>query len=74
MTGSLKDRTAWTGVRRVSGLVSFEPDTVEVHLDGARLRLEPGQTASGAPCWSARSHVRRPSPPLSLVYAITLPL
>ena len=35
---------AWTEVRRVSGLVSFEPDKVEVHLDGARLRLEPGQT------------------------------
>jgi hypothetical protein len=28
----------------VSGLVSFEPDKVEVHLDGARLRLEPGQS------------------------------
>ena len=35
---------AWTEVRRVSGLVSFEPDKVEVHLDGARLRLEPGQS------------------------------
>ena len=35
---------AWTEVRRISGLVSFEPDQVEVHLDGARLRLEPGQT------------------------------
>jgi uncharacterized protein (DUF427 family) len=35
---------AWTEVRRVSGLVSFEPDKVEVHLDGVRLRLEPGQT------------------------------
>jgi uncharacterized protein (DUF427 family) len=35
---------AWTDVRRVSGLVSFEPDKVEVHLDGARLRLEPGQS------------------------------
>jgi uncharacterized protein (DUF427 family) len=34
---------AWTEVRRVSGLVSFEPDRVEVYLDGARLRLEPGQ-------------------------------
>jgi hypothetical protein len=31
-------------VRRVSGLVSFEPDKVEVRLDGARLRLEPSQT------------------------------
>ncbi len=35
---------AWPEARRVSGLVSFEPDRVEVHLDGARLRLEPGQT------------------------------
>jgi uncharacterized protein (DUF427 family) len=35
---------AWTDVRRISGLVSFEPDKVEVHLDGARLRLEPGQS------------------------------
>jgi uncharacterized protein (DUF427 family) len=34
---------AWTEVRRVSGHVSFEPDRVEVYLDGARLRLEPGQ-------------------------------
>ncbi|MEU8849458.1 DUF427 domain-containing protein [Streptomyces sp. NPDC048564] len=34
---------AWTEVRRVSGLVSFEPDEVEVRLDGVRLRLEPGQ-------------------------------
>ena len=37
-------RDAWPEVGRVSGLVSFEPDKVEVHLDGARLRLEPGQT------------------------------
>jgi uncharacterized protein (DUF427 family) len=35
---------AWTEVRRVSGLISFEPDRVAVYLDGARLRLEPGQT------------------------------
>ncbi|GAA5137703.1 DUF427 domain-containing protein [Pseudonocardia adelaidensis] len=35
---------AWTEVRRVSGLVSFEPDKVEVHLDGSRLRPEPGQS------------------------------
>ncbi|MFF2129103.1 DUF427 domain-containing protein [Streptomyces olivochromogenes] len=34
---------AWTEVRRVSGLVSFEPDEIEVLLDGIRLRLEPGQ-------------------------------
>jgi uncharacterized protein (DUF427 family) len=35
---------AWTEVRRVSGLVSFEPDRVDVHLDDVRLRLEPGQS------------------------------
>jgi uncharacterized protein (DUF427 family) len=35
---------AWTEVGRVSGLVSFEPDKVEVYLDGTRFRLEPGQT------------------------------
>ena len=35
---------AWTEAERISGLVSFEPDKVDVHLDGARLRLEPGQT------------------------------
>ena len=34
---------AWTEVSRISGLISFEPDKIEVHLDGARLRLEPGQ-------------------------------
>jgi uncharacterized protein (DUF427 family) len=35
---------AWAEVRRISGLMSFEPDQVEVHLDGTRLRLEPGQS------------------------------
>ncbi len=35
---------AWPEVRRISGLVSFEPDKVEVDLDGKRQRLEPGQT------------------------------
>ncbi len=35
---------AWTEVDRISGLISFEPDKVEVHLDGTRLRLEPGQS------------------------------
>ncbi|HEY3976174.1 MAG TPA: DUF427 domain-containing protein [Streptosporangiaceae bacterium] len=34
---------AFTEVGRVSGLISFEPDKIEVQLDGARLRLEPGQ-------------------------------
>jgi uncharacterized protein (DUF427 family) len=42
-------RAAWSyhhacpEVRRISGFVSFEPDKVSVHLDGSRLRLEPGQ-------------------------------
>ncbi len=36
--------SAWTEVQLISGLVSFEPDRVEVQLDGARLRLEPGQS------------------------------
>ena len=35
---------AWPEVRRISGLISFEPDKIPVHLDGTRLRLEPGQT------------------------------
>jgi len=35
---------AWPEVRRISGLVSFEPDKAEVYLDGTRLRLEPGQS------------------------------
>lgn len=35
---------AWPEVRRVKDLVSFEPDKIEVYLDGGRLALEPGQT------------------------------
>jgi len=35
---------AYPEVGRISGLVSFEPDMIEVELDGTRLRLEPGQT------------------------------
>jgi uncharacterized protein (DUF427 family) len=35
---------AWPEVRRVRGLVSFEPDKIDVFLDGERLGLEPGQT------------------------------
>ena len=35
---------AWPEVGRVSNLVSFEPDTIDVHLDGEQLRFEPGQT------------------------------
>jgi Domain of unknown function (DUF427) len=37
-------QNAWTEVRRISGLVSFEPDKVAVYLDGIQLMLEPGQT------------------------------
>jgi uncharacterized protein (DUF427 family) len=35
---------AYPEVRRISNLVSFEPEIVTVHLDGIQLRLEPGQT------------------------------
>ena len=35
---------AWPEVGRISNLVSFEPDEVEVFLDGKKLALEPGQT------------------------------
>ena len=35
---------AWTEVARVSNLVSFEPDKIDVYLDGKQLALEPGQT------------------------------
>ncbi len=28
----------------MSNLLSFEPDKVDVHLDGSQLHLEPGQT------------------------------
>jgi uncharacterized protein (DUF427 family) len=34
---------AYPEVGRISNLVSFEPDIVSVHLDGAQLHLEPGQ-------------------------------
>ena len=35
---------AWPEVGRIRGMVSFEPDKVEVYLDNTRMRLEPGQT------------------------------
>jgi uncharacterized protein (DUF427 family) len=35
---------AYPEVRRISGLVSFEPDKVSVYLDGTQLQLEPGQS------------------------------
>ena len=34
---------AYSQVRRISDLVSFEPEVVSVQLDGAQLRLESGQ-------------------------------
>ena len=34
---------AWPEVGRVRNLVSFEPDKIDVYLDGNRLHLEPGQ-------------------------------
>ena len=34
---------AWPEVARLRGLVSFEPDKIEVYLDGKRLELAPGQ-------------------------------
>ncbi|MFF0794130.1 DUF427 domain-containing protein [Streptomyces spiralis] len=34
---------AYREVDRISDLLSFEPDKVEVYLDGTRLHLEPGQ-------------------------------
>jgi uncharacterized protein (DUF427 family) len=34
---------AWREVNRISGMISFEPDKIEVRLDGVRLQLEPGQ-------------------------------
>jgi uncharacterized protein (DUF427 family) len=37
-------REAYPEVRRISDLVSFEPDIVSVQLDGKQLRLAPGQT------------------------------
>jgi len=37
-------REPYPEVRRISNLVSFEPDIVSVYLDGVQLHLEPGQT------------------------------
>jgi uncharacterized protein (DUF427 family) len=35
---------AWPEVSRVANLVSFEPDKIDVYLDGKKLALDPGQT------------------------------
>src|SRR5499433_4474719 len=37
-------RDAYREVRRISDLVSFEPDIISMQLDGEQLRLAPGQT------------------------------
>jgi uncharacterized protein (DUF427 family) len=37
-------REAYAEVRRITDLLSFEPDIVSVELDGIQLRLEPGQS------------------------------
>jgi len=37
---------AYPEVRRISNLVSFEPDIVAVHIDEKQLRLEPGQAVT----------------------------
>jgi hypothetical protein len=37
-------RQAYTQVKRVSDLISFEPDEITAELDGKQLHLEPGQT------------------------------
>ena len=42
--GAWSYREAFAEVGRISGLVSFEPDIVSVHLDDTQLRLDPGQT------------------------------
>jgi uncharacterized protein (DUF427 family) len=34
---------AWPEVARVRGLISFQPEKIEVYLDGQRLELAPGQ-------------------------------
>jgi uncharacterized protein (DUF427 family) len=35
---------AWSEVSKINNLVSFEPDKIDVFIDGAQLHLEPGQT------------------------------
>jgi hypothetical protein len=37
---------AWPDVARISNLVSFEPDEVQVFLDDKKLALEPGQSVT----------------------------
>jgi uncharacterized protein (DUF427 family) len=42
--GAWSYRDPYADVGRIAGLVSFEPDKVDVYLDGKQLHLEPGQT------------------------------
>ena len=37
---------AWPEVARVTNLVSFEPDEIDVYLDAEQLHLEPGQAVT----------------------------
>lgn len=37
---------AWPEVARISGLLSFEPDKVDVYLDGEQLKQAPGQAVT----------------------------
>jgi uncharacterized protein (DUF427 family) len=50
---------AWAEVRRICGLISFEPHKMEIQLDGTRLRLEPDQTVipHGPDCGLATEEV-----------------
>src|SRR5262245_45639451 len=41
-------REAYPEVDRISGLVSFEPDVVSVHLDGTQRHREPGQNSNSS--------------------------
>ena len=54
---------AYPEVGRISSLVSFEPDIVQVHLDSAQLHLEPGQAvvAHGADRNLTVAEVLRPA-------------
>jgi uncharacterized protein (DUF427 family) len=42
--GGVDLRQPWEEVERVSNMVSFEPQKIDVYLDGEQLHLEPGQT------------------------------
>jgi uncharacterized protein (DUF427 family) len=64
-------RAAWSypdpyrEVDRIGGLLSFEPDKVEVLLDGVQLHLEPGQTVvpHGADRGLTPDEAQRPATP-----------